>query len=393
VRRLKILFLTAWYPTREKPGWGVFVREHAKAAQLYDDVVVLHCPIPGPSGTRISLLERETDASLSEGLTTYRIWTRSRLHERASELLHVWNIWRAFRQVVGDGFRPDILHAHTYLAACPAAMVAKVHGLPLVVTEHSSAFPRRVLRPRDVRRAQQAFRAAKWVLPVSLALQRGIEAYGITAHFQVVPNAVDISLFSPLGEARPAKRLQYRLLWVGALIPLKGLDHLFEALAQLREQRTDWRLDVVGDGPQRAEYERLATELGLDADITFHGHRAKSEIAELMRQADLFVLSSQLETFSVVCIEAMASGLPVLATRCGGPEELISPDVGRLVPPNDPDALAQGLGEMLDNLTEFAPNQLARYADERFGHNRVGAQLDEIYAACVPGRRSLMAGC
>ena len=99
-----------------------------------------------------------------------------------------------------------------------------------------------------------------------------------------------------------------------------------------------------------------------------------------MRQSDLFILASMLETFSAASIEALASGTPVLATRCGGPEEFISAEVGRLVPPGDSRALFFALDEMLNNLTSFNPARLAQYAAERFSYQRVGAQFDSIYA-------------
>jgi len=379
MRRRNILFMTSWYPTHEKPGWGVFVREHAKAVRLYHDVSVLHCPLPFAGLRSLTRFEQVTDETLTEGILTYRVQCRRWASSRVTDLFYIWSVWRAFRRIVADGDHPDVLHAHIYEAGVPAAVIGRRFRIPLVVTEHYSVFPRRLLVPREVQKAERAFRSAKWVLPVSQVLRQAIEAYGITAHFRVVPNAVDVSLFYPDRENKTVRRPQHGLLWVGALIPLKGLDHLLRALAQLRRQRVDWQLDIIGDGPQRSEYERLATELGLAEGVTFHGYKPKLEVAEFMRRADLFVLSSLFETFSAVCAEALASGLPVLATRCGGPEDFIGEDVGRLVPPGDSDALARALSEMLDNLTGFSPTRLAQYAAERFSYERVGAQLDAIY--------------
>jgi glycosyltransferase involved in cell wall biosynthesis len=99
-----------------------------------------------------------------------------------------------------------------------------------------------------------------------------------------------------------------------------------------------------------------------------------------MRLADLFVLPSLFETFSTVSIEALASGVPILATYCGGPEEFIGEAVGRLVPPGDSSALYLALRDMLSNLANFNPARLAQYAVEHFSYERVGAQLDSIYA-------------
>jgi glycosyltransferase involved in cell wall biosynthesis len=95
-------------------------------------------------------------------------------------------------------FRPDIVHAHVYSAGRPAALIAGWRRIPLVLTEHNSAFPRRLLTPRQVRMARRALSSAALVMPVSRALQRGIEDYGIRASFQIVPNVVDSSVFHPV---------------------------------------------------------------------------------------------------------------------------------------------------------------------------------------------------
>jgi glycosyltransferase involved in cell wall biosynthesis len=110
------------------------------------------------------------------------------------------------------------------------------------------------------------------------------------------------------------------------------------------------------------EYEQAAAILSIAERITFHGMKSKQEVAEFMRQADLFVLPSLFETFSIVTAEALSTGIPVLATRCGGPEEFVNEDVGLVVPPGDEEALCKGLDYMMDNLEKFNPNKISSYA-------------------------------
>jgi glycosyltransferase involved in cell wall biosynthesis len=216
------------------------------------------------------------------------------------------------------------------------------------------------------------------VLPVSHALQKAIEHYGIRAHFQVIPNAVDTNLFCPPSSPRQGKNLK-RLLFVGQLAPVKGVSYLLQALSSLGQKRNDWRLDLVGDGAGRMEYERLAADLQLCDKVSFHGLKTKQEVAEFMRRADIYVLSSLCETFSAPAIEALATGTPILATDCGGPEEFVSKHVGLLVPPGKADALYQGLDYMLDNLHRYSCEQISQYARERFSLEIVGEKLHTIY--------------
>ena len=385
MERLKVLFLTNWYPTREEPVKAVWVREQAKAVRLYDEVRVLHCAGPDPTLRQRWRGEPETDESLRDGVPTYRVWYRPLPLPYASYFLYLWAICRAFRRLVDEGFRPDVLHVHVYDAGGPAVLLGKLHRIPVVVSEQFSSFPRRLLGRLDLAKARLAFRCAHVVIPVSRALQQAIEHYGIHARFQVIPNVADTTLFSPPPYLRRDTNPK-RILFVGQLVPVKGLPDLLRALSHLGRKREDWHLDIVGDGAARAEYERLAVDLQLGEKVTFHGLKTKREVADFMRRADFFVLPSLCETFSAPAIEALATGTPILATRCGGPEEFISKEVGSLVPPGDADALCQGLDSMLDNLRLYSHERIARYARDRFSPELVGAQLHAVYQSLTPAR-------
>jgi len=389
MERLKVLFITTWYPTKEEPVGGVFVREHAKAVELYDDLIVLHCAGPDPKLSKLWRMQVEMVESLTKGIPTYRIWYRPFPIPKIWYLLHVWAVFKAFRRIVSQGFAPDIIHAHTYDGGVAAVLTGKVYNIPVVVTEHTTAFPRKLVGGLGTFTARFAFESAEMVLPVSKALQKAIEEYGIKANFQVIPNVADTNLFNP-GSAPSLESNSKRLLFVGLfdVSHKKGIPHLLSALAMLREHRDDWHLDLVGDGPPRAEYQRITGKLGLDDKVTFHGLKAKEEIAEFMRQADIFVLPSLFETFAVVAVEALATGLPVLATRCGGPEEFITDDVGLLVPPGDAVALREGLDYMLSHLKRFSCDQISLHAKQRFSPESVGKQLHTVYFSCLKRHRT-----
>ncbi|HKA53939.1 MAG TPA: glycosyltransferase [Candidatus Binatia bacterium] len=385
MERFKVLFLTNWYPTKEEPVKAVWVREQAKAVRLYDEVRVLHC-----AGSDSTLRQRwrgepETDESLRESVPTYRVWYRPFPLPYASYLVYLWAICRAFRQLVDGGFRPDIIHVHVYDAGGPAVLLGKLNRIPVVVTEHFSSFPRRLLGRLDVAKAWLAFRWAHVVIPVSQALQQAIEHYGLHARFQVIPNVADTTLFSPRPHPRKALSPK-RILFVGQLAPVKGVPYLLHALALLGRKRADWHLDIVGDGAARAEYERLAADLRLGEKVTFHGLQTRQGVADFMRRADLYVLSSLWENCSTSAAEALATGVPILATRCGGTEEFIGEEVGLLVPPGDADALCRGLDSMLENLRLYSCQQIARYARDRFSPELVGAQLHAVYQSLTPAR-------
>ncbi len=383
--RLRVLFLTSWYPTANHPVSGIFVREHAKAVRRFDDVVVVHLAGIDPLLRRPWRIEREQEPELTQGIRTYRVWHRGL--PKTGLLLRVISALVACRRVAREGFRPQIVHAHIFDAAFPAAVIGWLWRLPLLVSEHYTGFPRRLLSARDVRLTRFAFMRAFRVLPVSLVLQRAIESYGIPARFAVVPNVVDTDLFYP-ARRRGNPQVVKQLLFVGLMdpSPTKGIPILLEALCRLRLD--SWVLHMVGDGPGRPCYERMAADLGLTQRVLFHGLLPKPCIASLMRRVDFLIVPSNFETFSVAAAEALATDLPVVATRCGGPEEFVTPDWGVLVPPGDVAALARALEEAL--MSDHARwRSSAGHVRKIFGPEAVGRRLHDIYCTAMDSKRFL----
>jgi glycosyltransferase involved in cell wall biosynthesis len=379
---MRVLFITSWYPTRDSPLNGIYVRDHAKAVKLFDDVMVLHTAGSNSRLKRPWVIEEETDPDLTEGVLTYRVWHRLFHIPTVTYVAYLCSVFRAFRlTTVSKGFRPDIIHAQVFEAAVPAVMVGKIYGIPVVVSEHSSKFPRRLMGSFDVWKARFSFRFAKLVMPVSRFLQSAIEGYEVKARFLVVPNVGDTKLFFPNRDKTSGGNIK-RLLVACLFKPsnVKGVPNLLNALAMLRREREDWHLDIIGDGPARGECECLAKKLGLAERVTFHGFKSKKELGEHMRKTDLFVVPSSLETFSVVAAEALLTGVPVITTRCGGPEEFVRQDVGLTVAPEDPGALCDGLNYMLDCLELFSRKHISEYALSMFAPERVGQKLHEIYS-------------
>lgn len=378
MERLKVLFLTSWYPTKDEPVSNVFIREHAKAVQLYNDVIVLHYAGPDSSMNRLWRIEKETDENLTDGIPTYRVWYKPLPFIKVSYFIYLWIFLQVFRRIFYQDFQPDIVHAHLYNMGLIAVLFKKLYRFPVVITEHSSAFPRNLLSFQEIFKAQLSFRLADLVLPVSHALQEAIERYYIRARFQVIPNVVNTNLFFPRSNSIE-KNTHKHILFVGALRPVKGIPNLLQALAQLRKKREDWHLDIVGDGPARMEYERLVLSLGLVDKVSFRGLKLREEVAEFMRQADIFVLSSLWENLPCVAIEAMASGLPIVATIVGGIPEIIDDKIGVLVPPNDSKSLAEALEYMVEHYINYRAEDIVIYAENHFGYEIVGKLFHNVY--------------
>jgi glycosyltransferase involved in cell wall biosynthesis len=372
---MKILVLTFAYPSVERPADGVFVAEQTRAIAEDHEVAVVHLD---RSGRRLAI-----EVVPGGDWTTVRVrYGRSKM----SYLSHFLGAYLAVRRLRRQGFEPDVIHAHFFPAALPALLLPRLFRAPVVLTEHWSVFlpesPETLSQPM-LRLVRLALPRARAVLPVSEALRTGMAALGIHANYRVVPNTVDETVFHPV--PRPADAVR-RLLFVGLLYEAKALEDLLRAFALLTATRNDVRLEIVGDGPARPGYERLAAELGLQERVAFTGLKTKAEVAERMGAADLFVLTSRYETNGCALIEAQASGLPAVATDVGGVAETLQPGAGLLARAGSPDDIANRIGQALDGLEQFDRARIAEAAHARFGSRAFRQTMSAVYHEAARGR-------
>jgi glycosyltransferase involved in cell wall biosynthesis len=175
------------------------------------------------------------------------------------------------------------------------------------------------------------------------------------------------------------------VLFVGIVRKVKGIDVLLRAIRLLVDDGVRIRLTIAGESfyasyaRDYAELTELCTRLGLDDDVQFVGAMNPMQVAAEMRDSSVVVLPSWRETFGVVLAEALACGTPVVATRCGGPEDIVDDQSGLLVNPGDPAALAAALKSVLSNPAYYDPNRLRQHALDRFGRDVVSNQLRSLY--------------
>ena len=365
---VRVLFLTRSYPSARNPVVAPFTRDHARAAARFAEVVVLHTEKTRDPLRAFWEIEVEDD---EVPIVRVRFLANS---------FHAASAVAGLEEVVRRPFRPDLIHGHFYEAATATALLAQRLGVPFVLTEHSSLIATGSLSSPEKQAVRQAFRRAGRVMPVSRMLQSALEAQGFEAKYEIVPNVVDLEQFFPAPQRAPGS--VHRLIAVTRMTPVKGIPDLLEALRLLARRRSDWSCDLIGGGERGEEYQRLTSRLGLDGRVVFHGQLERPEVAERLRSSDLFVLASKVETFSVATVEAMACGLPVVVTACGGPEELVTPDAGIIVPPGEPSALAEALDRALSNKSFF---RIARTITDRYGVEAIGERLRQVYESVLAG--------
>jgi len=292
---------------------------------------------------------------------------------------------RLFEQYVADYGKPDVIHAHSALfAGVLAARLQRYYNLPYVITEHRSTYMRGVIQFWESSLIKEAFAAAQARVVVSPQMGKVLETiYGETVHPWIwVPNMVDHN-FQPPNHRESHAPFLVRFLSIGLMVTEKGQADLLRAFADCFKGDHGVQLRLGGDGPLRHNLERLALEYGVQQQVVFLGTLSRDQVLAEMQAASVFVLPSHYETFGLVLIEALACGKPVVATACGGPESIVHPGNGLLVPPRDPRALGGALVQMRLTFTTYDPESLRTDCLGRFGEQAVVARLDQVYRSVL----------
>jgi glycosyltransferase involved in cell wall biosynthesis len=248
------------------------------------------------------------------------------------------------------GEAPDIVHAHVFSAGFIALLLSRISRgrYAVVVSEHNSDFIEGRVTGRNALIAHVVFGQADVVCPVSRQLETRLEAFHTSGRYAVVQNVVDLEAFRPSTRSADRDSRLTRFLVVASLTRQKGLEYLLAAVSEVHQTRTDFTLDIVGDGPERHRLEQLAREHLPSGVLTFHGNRPRREVAKFMARSDVFVLASIVETFGVVVIEALAAGLPIITTSAFPDHERLAGRFGIVVPRCDVGALRDAMLTMLE---------------------------------------------
>lgn len=301
--------------------------------------------------------------------------------------------------------RPDIAHAHFWMSGVATQLVAKHLELPVVQTFHALGVVKRRHQGADDTSPEQRLRLeamvakrATWVAATCTDEVFELVRMGrARTRISVVPCGVDLQLFTPSGEVAPRNGLR-RVVSVGRFVPRKGFDTMVRALTAI----PDTELVIVG-GPDKSQLHtdreacrllQLADELGVADRVQLIGSVARQDMPAVLRSADVVACTPWYEPFGIVPLEAMACGIPVVASAVGGMLDTVVDDVtGRLVKPRDPSEVAAAINSLLrdDFLRQGFGGAGVDRARARYSWDRVAADTSRIYdrlvAAESPTRR------
>ncbi len=284
-------------------------------------------------------------------------------------------LWHSLFQV--RQFKPDVVHVFFGIPDGPIGWALKrVYGLPYLISLRGADVP-----SDEVKRFAKHYKIlrplVRWLwndADALVSVSNGLREYAYETTpdlpIDVIPNAIELSVFTP-----PRKRETtgpVKLLFVGRLNAFKNVESLLESINRLNEMGVDnFELQLIGEGERRANLERLTVEKGLTRQVRFLGWLGRELLVERYRQADLFVTATTWEGMPNTVLEGMACGLPVVATRAAGLDQLVKEGInGYLVDINDSASLADRLASLIDN---------RKIAEQEFAWEYIAEQYVQIY--------------
>ena len=375
---MNIFIIARGYPSKQEPTWGCFEKDQADAlSKLGHKVTILSVDTRFRWYWRTLGVEHKMDDTLA----IYNIFLLPYallffLPKRLKDWLYTWQLEYLFKRAVQTEGMPDILYAHYLYNTQKCIPIRNKYHIPLVGIEHWSQIGMRPIAKSIVKLATNIYESTDKLLTVSSALRENILAE-IGVDSTVVPNIVGQEFYyRPKTYRTPV----VRIVATGRLVKGKGFELLIRTIPTLKHPI---ELNIIGNGAERQRLQQLIHTLHIEDRVHLLGYKTKEEVVNILQDSDLFVLPSESETFGVAYIEALACGVPIIATDCGGPRDILTPFNGTLIPINDQNALAQAITRMIDHLQDYDRELIAQDCQKRFASTSIAQQLIAIFEEVI----------
>ena len=272
----------------------------------------------------------------------------------------------------------DSIHVHNSDVCASAYELKRKYSIPYVITEHSTAFSRGLVCEETVKKYKMFYSFSDANFAVSEPFSALLNSI-FDMNFKYIPNVVDTNRFV-IENAASTKgdNNVFKFINVGFLDKKKNQLQLIKEFKVALAAKPNLQLTIVGDGPEYNALTKYVLDHKLESKVLMYGYASHSELKDLYRSHDCFILSSLIETFGVVIIEAMSAGLPSISTKCGGPESIITNSkLGVLVNNNSEGELTQAMLQV--TCMKFDKNYLRNHCLKTYSYEAFSEKMTSEY--------------
>lgn len=379
---MHILILPSWYPKDKKDVNGCFFREQAiHLSRKVKKVGVISIHVS--SFFEIFKFNNKLEKYNDNGINGIRYHTTNYVpilsileYRKKSVIENLFNIY------VKDNGIPDLIHAQcSYEAGLWARLLKKKYNINYIITEHSSIYGRNIVAQRNKNKILDAISNASKLITVSHALGMDINNFfNSTFNFEVVPNSLsDDSKINYKKE----KNDKFKFINIAHMNKNKNQKIIIQAFSLFLKKGYNAILYIGGDGVERESLGKLVSSLNLDKNVIFLGKLSRNNVYEEINKSHCMILSSNYETFSVIALEALSQGVPVITTKCGGPEDFINKSNGILVEPNNEISLYNAMKQIYEEYDIYDLKRIQEDTINNFNGEIISRKLIKIFKAVV----------
>jgi Glycosyltransferase len=382
---MHVLAIPSWYPSERKKVHGSFFIDQFKALKESG----LKMTVAYNEIWPLTLLGRIKEKrgiyfSIEFGLDTYR-YKDYNYFPKNSLMFKSFNKRMDFlyQKIIAEQGTVDLIHAHScFWAGISAYYLSKKYHVPLVLTEHSSMEHSKYIRNSYKKVIYETYNQCNKLIAVGNGLKKELENYTENP-ISIVHNIVDLELFMHNRHSTQEPNQEFTFFTLAYLEEGKGMEVLIDAFAQAFSGQ-ECRLVIGGDGSLRKHLKKLVRDKEIEDQVEFLGALERHEVAREMYKCSAFVLASEHETFGVVYIEATASGKPIIATRNGGAEDIVTKTNGILIDNKNPRLLSMALKEMRQNINSYDKDKILRECAERYSADVFVEKIRKVYRELLP---------
>ena len=386
---MKLLIVPSWYPTNIHPESGTFFRDRAKILQRrgFSITIATHILHSTRDILKFKQNVNNTYPRVDDGVVIYKTESINPFPKMPRKTFNNYkkSILSLVKNVINKS-KPEFVFINSSLYG-GAALAQYLHDemIPFMVSEHLKEF---IIKDQfslfQKECINECYNYSSKIIATSKVLKNNIiNNFNVdNKRVLLIPNPADTEHFLP---KRSKTDDTFTFISVALLRPEKRLDILIKAFAILSKQIPNIVLTIIGDGPEKDKLKLLSHKLDVNNRINFIGYQKKIVVSDILRDHDALVLSSDVETFGVVIVAAMTVGLPVIATKCGGPESIVVEKTGMLVESNDKNKLSAAMKHMVENYDNYDSNTIRQiamktYGDKAYKDNILNA-IDSVLSA------------
>ena len=368
---MMILEVSRGLPTNRYPMNGIFEWDQAIALKQYGhDVIFVAIDLRSIRRKRKFGLRIQE----SEGIKVYNISIPlGRVPKKILDHAGWFAFKKIYKIIKSEGQDIDIVHYHFGRTMSYIGLKAKQRfGLKYIATEHDSTVNKDQLSDNERAQLKKFYHEAEARIAVSEPFKIRLEEI-YKEKFDYIPNIIDLKA---INDCKKVPHDGYTFVTVGNLKKSKGMDATIRAFSDVSKRCSNVKLKIIGEGIELENLREIVKENGIEDKVFFMGRLSRSEIKTVFETSDCFILLSRSETFGVSYIEAMAAGLPVIATKCGGPECFVNDENGILIDVDDKEQAVVAMTEMMRK--KYDGNKLRQYCLDVFSPEIVAEKITEL---------------